>query len=161
MPTTISAVHRFSCPVHISSPSSETTETTPSFQIPSNSTLIDHPVPFSATYSLWTATPHKEPGKFLILSESPSKKLTVSRADDFLGAFANQLPKATISFVMCVHLSVNPHESARISPDELPWNVISGTCIKSAGRRRFWLKITQKCHTLYMNPYVDLRRRYS
>lgn len=45
---------------------------------------------------------------------------TVSRVDKFLGAFANQLPKATISLVMCVHLSVSPHESTRISQDELP-----------------------------------------
>jgi len=95
----------------------------------SNSTLIDHPVPFSAIYSLWTATPHKEPGKFLILLESPSQKLTVSRVHKFLGAFANHLPKATISFDMCVHLSVSPHESARISPDKLPWNVTFRTCI--------------------------------
>ena len=88
--------------------------------LPSKSTLIHHPVPFSSIYSLWTAAPHKEPGKFLILSESPSQKLTVSGVDKLLGAFANQLPKATTSFVMRVHLSFSPHESARISPDEFP-----------------------------------------
>jgi hypothetical protein len=83
LPYTTTAVHRFSWPLPIASPSRELTgDCTPNKPRPLASKYlpIQHysiSVPLWAIYSLWTATPYKEPGKFLILSESPSQKLSL------------------------------------------------------------------------------------
>jgi hypothetical protein len=47
-----------------------------------------------------------------------------SRTDHLLDEFA-KLQKATVSFIMYVHLSIHPHRTTRLPLDRFSWNLIS------------------------------------
>ena len=77
-----------------------------------------------------------------------------------LGAFGN-LRKATIRFLMSIHLSIRPHRKTRLIVYGFPWNFVLVSFMKNCREKLFHWNRIRVTDTLHVELYIFWNMSYS